>query len=113
MQKLLISAERFTVASRLRIDDFVTRPLVARMRGHMEADPNAQHEANPVAATTEASGAPDAIQIQLTIERQAVIAYLRTIEPQKREIALLHALEIGINELGVRRERFASSRPRH
>jgi hypothetical protein len=79
----------------------------------MEADLNTQHEANPVAASTDTSGGSDAIQIQLTIERQAVIAYLRTIEPQKREIALLHALEIGINELGVRRERFASSRPRH
>jgi hypothetical protein len=79
----------------------------------MEADLNAQHEANPGAATTEPSGESDAIQIQLTIERQAVVAYLRTIDPQKREIALLHALEVGIKELGVRRERFASSRSRH
>ena len=79
----------------------------------MEADLNAQHEANPVAATTDTSAESDVIQIQLTIERQTVIAYLRTIDPQKREIALLHALEVGINELGVRRERFASSRSRH
>lgn len=84
----------------------------------METDLNAQHETNPVAASTDTAGGSaasesDAIQIQLTIERQAVVAYLRTIDPRKREIALLHALEVGINELGVRRERFASSRSRH
>ena len=78
----------------------------------MEAE-NAQHEANPVAESTETSSESDAIQIHLTIERQVVVAYLKTIDPQKREIALLHALEVGINELGARRERFASSRSRH
>ena len=47
------------------------------------------------------------INIQdLRIERPSIVAYLRTIAPDKQEIALLHALEVGVTELGLRRERF-------
>ena len=42
----------------------------------------------------------------LSIERPAVIAYMQTIPADKRSIALVHALEVGITELLSRRERF-------
>ncbi len=42
----------------------------------------------------------------LSIERPAIVAYLRAIAPDKQEIALLHALEVGVTELASRRERF-------
>jgi hypothetical protein len=42
----------------------------------------------------------------LCIERPSIVAYLGKIAPDKQEIALLHALEVGITELIARRERF-------
>jgi hypothetical protein len=42
----------------------------------------------------------------LSIERPSIIAYLQNIPPEKLEIALVHALEVGITEMQVRRERF-------
>ena len=42
----------------------------------------------------------------LTIDRQAIVDYLKSIHPSKQEIALVHALEVGITELVARRERF-------
>ncbi len=42
----------------------------------------------------------------LSIERPSIIAYLRTIAPDKQAIALVHALEVGVTELVARRERF-------
>jgi hypothetical protein len=42
----------------------------------------------------------------LSIESPAIIAYLQAIPPDKREIALVHALEVGVTELVARRERF-------
>jgi hypothetical protein len=42
----------------------------------------------------------------LSISRPAIVAYLQNIPASKQEIALLHALEVGITELAVRRERF-------
>ena len=42
----------------------------------------------------------------LTIERPSIAAYLDHIAPDKQEIALVHALEVGITELAARRERF-------
>jgi hypothetical protein len=41
----------------------------------------------------------------LTIEKPAVIEYLRRIAPSKQEIALIHALEVGITEMQARRQR--------
>ncbi len=43
---------------------------------------------------------------QLAIERPAIAAYLEHIAPDKLEIALVHALEVGVTELAARRERF-------
>jgi hypothetical protein len=43
---------------------------------------------------------------ELTIERPAITAYLEHIAPDKLEIALVHALEVGVTELVARRERF-------
>ena len=42
----------------------------------------------------------------LMIDRPAIAAYLEHIAPDKQEIALVHALEVGITELVARRERF-------
>ena len=42
----------------------------------------------------------------VSTERPSIVAYLRAIAPSKQEIALLHALEVGITELAARRERF-------
>jgi len=43
---------------------------------------------------------------ELCIERPAIVAYLGKIAPEKQEIALVHAIEVGITELIARRERF-------
>jgi hypothetical protein len=42
----------------------------------------------------------------LCIERPSIVAYLGRIAPEKQEIALVHAIEVGITELIARRERF-------
>jgi hypothetical protein len=42
----------------------------------------------------------------LTIDRPKVAAYLEHIAPDKQEIALVHALEVGVVELAARRERY-------
>ena len=41
----------------------------------------------------------------LSIERPSIVAYLQTISPDKLEIALVHALEVGVKEIRGRRER--------
>jgi hypothetical protein len=43
---------------------------------------------------------------ELCIERPGIVSYLAKIAPEKQEIALVHALEVGITELIARRERF-------
>lgn len=42
---------------------------------------------------------------ELSIDRPAILAYLQTIPPGKQEIALVHALEVGVTELIARRGR--------
>jgi len=42
----------------------------------------------------------------LRIDRASIVAYLQTIPIDKQEIALVHALEVGVTELAARRERF-------
>ena len=42
---------------------------------------------------------------KLTINRPSISAYLQTIDVEKQEIALVHALEVGVAELAARRER--------
>ena len=43
---------------------------------------------------------------ELSIERQVIVNYLKTIAPEKQEIALVHAIEVGVTEMIARRERF-------
>lgn len=43
---------------------------------------------------------------ELSIERQTIVNYLKGIAPEKQEIALIHALEVGVTEMIARRERF-------
>jgi len=43
---------------------------------------------------------------ELSIERQVIVNYLKAIAPEKQEIALIHALEVGVTEMIARRERF-------
>ena len=63
----------------------------------------------PVAAMTERPLEVLATTVrihELTIERPAIAAYLDHIAPEKQQIALVHALEVGVIELAARRERF-------
>ncbi len=74
-------------------------------------DPNMSNELEPVAGTKETS-----VQVlsstmrirNVTIDRPAVVNYFKNISAEKQEIALVHALEVGIAELSARRERFKS-----
>jgi hypothetical protein len=66
-------------------------------------------EIAPVAAGTEhpVQVLTTTMRIQnLVIERPALVAYFQGIPANKQEIALVHALEVGITELGVRRSKF-------
>ena len=47
----------------------------------------------------------------LCIERPLIVSYLRGISPDKQQIALVHALEVGVKELAARRERFQGQTP--
>ncbi len=40
---------------------------------------------------------------KLVIDRPSIVAYFQSIPADKQEIALVHALEVGVTELGVRR----------
>ena len=42
---------------------------------------------------------------ELSIERPDVVAYMAGIPADKREVALVHAIEVGITEILVRRKR--------
>ena len=69
------------------------------------SDPNLQ----PVAGMKETAVQVLSSQMRvrdLSIEKPAVVAYFKTIPADKQEIALVHALEVGIAELAHRRERF-------
>lgn len=43
---------------------------------------------------------------ELSIDRSSVVMYLQGVARDKQEIALIHALEVGVNELLARRARF-------
>jgi hypothetical protein len=45
----------------------------------------------------------------VSVERPAIVKYLEAIAPGKQEIALVHALEVGVTELIARRARFKQS----
>jgi hypothetical protein len=70
---------------------------------------NSQTGVEPLAAGTKRSVQIQArtLRIQdLCTERPAIVAYLMSIAPEKQELALLHAIEVGITEMAARRERF-------
>ena len=72
-------------------------------------EPNAQDELEPVAGTKETSVQVLSMQMRIrdiSIEKPAVVAYFKNIPADKQEIALVHAIEVGIAELAARRERF-------
>ena len=73
-------------------------------------DPNTHHDAlQPVAGTKETSVQVLSMRMRihdLNIEKPSVVAYFKSIPADKQEIALVHALEVGIAELAMRRERF-------
>ena len=74
-------------------------------------EPNAPaHDAlEPVAGTKEASVQVLSMRMRIhdvNLDKPAVVAYFKSIPADKQEIALVHALEVGIAELANRRERF-------
>lgn len=76
--------------------------------------PLPQAEASPESAGAAPAAPAQPVQVtagavhvdDLTIERSVIVEYLQTIAPEKRQIALVHALEVGVTELLARRERF-------
>lgn len=42
---------------------------------------------------------------ELAVERPDILDYIRTIAPDKQEIALVHAIEVGVMEIMARRRR--------
>ncbi len=65
-----------------------------------------REEIEPVATVTErpVQVLTTTMRLQkLVIDRPAIVAYFQGIAPDKQEIALVHALEVGVKELGARR----------
>jgi len=61
----------------------------------------------PFASTRRVQVRRTGIQIQdLTIERSGIVDYLRNVTADKLETALVHALEVGVVEIGMRRAEF-------
>ena len=72
-------------------------------------DTNAHDGVEPVAGTKETSVQVLSMRMRIhnvNIDRPTVVAYFKSIPADKQEIALVHALEVGIAELAARRERF-------
>ena len=66
------------------------------------------HDVEPLAAS--ATGTVQVLSTSmhihdLSIDQPAVVAYLQAIDPRKQEIALVHAIQVGITELVARRAR--------
>jgi hypothetical protein len=71
------------------------------------AEPVAADTVPPIAAGRSVEVLETMMRIhELCIERPNIVAYLGKIAPEKQEIALVHALEVGVTELIARRERF-------
>ena len=65
-----------------------------------------RHDVQPMATSTNVQVLSTTMHIHdLSIEQPAVVAYLQAIEPGKQEIALVHAIQVGITELVARRAR--------
>ena len=66
-------------------------------------------ELEPIAGTAERSVEVLSTTVRihdLSMDRPTVAAYLERISPEKQELAVVHALEVGVTELLARRERF-------
>jgi hypothetical protein len=66
------------------------------------------HELEPMAGTTEAAVQVMSMRMKIrniSIDRPAVVQYFKNIPADKQEIALVHAIEVGIAELAARRDR--------
>ena len=71
-------------------------------------EPNAYGELEPVAGTTDAPVQVLQMRMKIrnvSIDRPSIVHYFRNIPADKQEIALVHAIEVGIAELSARRER--------
>ncbi len=65
----------------------------------------------PMATTTRRSIQVLSMKMRIhdvSIERPAIVAYFNSIPADKQEIALVHALEVGVAELAARRGRAKS-----
>jgi hypothetical protein len=72
--------------------------VMLRMGVREEIEPVASATERPVQVLT------TTMRLQkLVIDRPAIVAYFQSISPDKQEIALVHALEVGVKELGARR----------
>jgi hypothetical protein len=72
-------------------------------------EPNEHDALEPVAGTKETSVQVLSMRMRIhdvNIEKPSVVAYFKNIPAEKQEIALVHAIEVGIAELAMRRERF-------
>ena len=68
-----------------------------------------QPELEPIAGTAERSVEVLSTTVRihdLRVDRPTVAAYLERISPEKQELAVVHALEVGVTEMLARRERF-------
>jgi len=71
-------------------------------------DPNIHRELEPVGGTREATVQVLSQRMKIhnvSIDRAAIVQYFKNVPADKREIALVHAIEVGIAELSARRER--------
>ena len=71
-------------------------------------DPNVYGELEPVGGTAEAPVQVLSMRMKIrnvSIDRPAIVQYFKNISADKQEIALVHAIEVGIAELSARRER--------
>jgi hypothetical protein len=59
---------------------------------------------DPVGVSVQSSATTSCLRIrEFSVQTRSVVDYLKSIAPDKREIALAHALEVGIAELLRRR----------
>jgi hypothetical protein len=71
-------------------------------------DPNVYSELEPVGGTKEATVQVVSGRMKIhnvSIDRAAIVQYFKNVPADKREIALVHAIEVGLAELTARRER--------
>jgi hypothetical protein len=60
--------------------------------------------ATPVQAHVELQSSKMVIH-ELAVDRPEILDYIRTVSPDKQEIALVHAIEVGVMEIMARKRR--------